>query len=297
MKITPTAVRRVVTDGRALTRARMGLDDTDRTNHPPRQDQILVSMTTFPPRFRSAELTIKTLLRQTVKPDGIIVNLAKDETTGPLPRELEALKERGVTFKQIEQNLKSYNKLLPTLTENQHSTIITADDDVLYPKHWLEQLVISHRRNPYAILGHRGTTILGSRNDLAPYASWPRADTSTPSERIFLTGNGGILYPPSSLPSVTQDHNLIKALCPSADDIWFKAMQLLNGTLAMKISNTSGDFPVIRRAQSISLRAVNVEQGVNNQLFRNVFDHFELWPALRAPFKTHQSGDVIEGYS
>ena len=71
-------------------------------------------------------------------------------------------------------------------------------------------------------------------------------------------------------------------LCPTADDIWFKAMALLAGTPTRRVSGSTTDFPTLRRAQRHSLRAVNVGQGHNDSQFRAVMDHLDLWDALDA---------------
>lgn len=46
----------------------------------------------------------------------------------------------------------------------------------------------------------------------------------------FLTGGAGTLFPPHSLPNEVLNKEKNMELCPYADDVWFKAIAILNGT-------------------------------------------------------------------
>jgi len=181
----------------------------------------------------------------------------------------------------VKENDRSYKKLLPALDTFPNDTIVTADDDVLYPRWWLEELLAAHAKSPSMILGHRAVRIQMTSSGLTPYVKWPRADRSTPASEVFLTGVGGILYPPHSLPAQTHDLHLIRSLCPGNDDIWFRAMSLLQGTHVGVITNEVRDFPsTLRRTASLGLASSNVFQGENDRQLKAVFDHFDLWGRL-----------------
>ena len=51
-----------------------------------------------------------------------------------------------------------------------------------------------------------------------------------PSFLNFLTGVGGVLYPPNSLHQDILSQEGFSSLCPNADDIWFWAMAVLADT-------------------------------------------------------------------
>jgi len=48
--------------------------------------------------------------------------------------------------------------------------------------------------------------------------------------RLYPVGCGGVLYPPKSLYKDVTDYEIAARLAPAADDIWFWAMALVNGT-------------------------------------------------------------------
>ena len=58
---------------------------------PSRQQKIIVSLTSYPKRFRYLHLTVKSLLLQTVKPDKIILYLGDDARDVPLPEALAGI--------------------------------------------------------------------------------------------------------------------------------------------------------------------------------------------------------------
>jgi hypothetical protein len=246
-------------------------------------DEVVVSLTTFPARIDSLWKTLESLYGQSVAPGKIILNLSADEFPHKeMPSSLNKYLALGLEVDFSEGNMRSYKKLIPAVLAHPARTIVTADDDVVYPRRWLEKLVAAHRSAPSAIIGHRGTEIIFSGNAPAPYVDWPAARKQTPAERTFLTGMGGILYPPGSMPEMVTDVALAQELCPTADDIWFKAMSLLAKTTVIRILTERGDkFVTVREAQKSALRSVNVTQSANDKQFARVMDHFGLWGALR----------------
>lgn len=250
-------------------------------------EDVVVSLTTYPARIAIVWKTLETLYRQSVKPGVVVLVLSREEFPNEkLPDSVLKYKAQGLRIIFVEGNNRSYKKLIPTLQEFPDNIIVTADDDVLYPSSWLGDLITAHRERPGHIIGHRGTVISGEGKSVDPYVTWPQANTQSSSSRVFLTGMGGILYPPSSLPiDTTSNMELAMRLAPTADDIWFKAMALFAGTTVSKVSDSLGDFMTVRAAQRTSLREVNVSQHQNDSQFRAVMDYFDLWGNLDSPVK------------
>lgn len=242
---------------------------------------VVVSLTTFPARIGHVGATLESIFRQSTAPAHIMLVLSSDEFSNQrLPPEVEAFRERGLRVVFQPGNTRSYKKLVPALHEFPDKVIVTGDDDVIYPRTWLEELLVEHKKRPHHVLGHRGTLIISDSGRAEPYLKWPRALRDSPSPRVFLTGMGGILYPPGSLANQVTDMDLAMTLCPTADDIWFKAMQLLAGTPTAKISDSSGDFPALPSGLISALNQTNVGQLQNDTQFAAVMDHFGLWGKL-----------------
>ncbi|MCC9205439.1 hypothetical protein [Arthrobacter sp. zg-Y769] len=243
---------------------------------------LVVSLTSYPPRIGMLWKTLETIFRQSITPSAVVLALSAEEFPGRrLPSSITRYIDRGLRISFVDRNIRSYKKLIPAMLEFPEKIIVTADDDVLYPRHWLRELVAAHRTMPAHIVGHRGTVIQVVEENVQPYVTWPQADMRSAPHRVFLTGLGGILYPPHALLDYpTLDMDLAMRLAPTADDIWFKAMSLLANTPVSKVSDGNGDFLTVRSLQKFSLRSTNVLAGRNDVQFRAVIDYFGLWRRL-----------------
>lgn len=238
---------------------------------------VIVSLTSFPARIDKAWIAIETIFQQTMPPAKVVLVLAEQEFPNRhLPRMIRQQQQRGLEILWVKRNSRSYIKLLPTRAAYPDARIVTVDDDLFYRPCTLEQLVSVADENPGAIIGQRGWVIAGERARLEPYINWVQADRSTPSGWVFLTGVGGVLYPPGTLDEGHLfDIDLAEELCPTADDIWFWAMAKLSGTPLICLGN-NGTRSVRRLQASPRLETINREGGENDVQLQNVIDHFDL---------------------
>jgi hypothetical protein len=173
-------------------------------------------------------------------------------------------------------NKRSYKKLLPVLKLHPDAVVLTADDDVLYWRSWAYKLEMASQRFPGCIVGTRGSRISAIHGTARAYSSWPSGPPDVEGHSVFLTGRGGILYPPFSLDVRVHDWETASRLCPSGDDIWFKAMATLAGVKAVRI-NTGREYPSNGASQRDALWTRNLSQNENDVAFKAVVDHFDLW--------------------
>lgn len=159
-------------------------------------------------------------------------------------------------------------------------TIVTADDDLLYPRDWLYGLVEQSQKTPEHVIVYRAWFLqLESQRKLRPYRDI--MDDAYGGDRasfnILPTGNAGILYPPGSLHEQVTDTDLMMRLCPGADDIWFKAMTILNDVKSRRVG-TENAMPQERKIKGPKLWDRNKQD--NDTYLRNVFEHFNLYDLL-----------------
>ena len=194
---------------------------------------IIVSLTSFPERMYEIHFTLYSLLNQSFKPEKVILWLAEEQFPNreeDIPQKVLNLKENGLEIEWCE-NIKSYKKLIPALKKYPEKSIVTADDDLFYEKNWLEKLVKTHQIYPNCVIANRSHVIKFSNGQIAPYKKWKKSVNSPkPSYLNFLTSGGGVLFPPNSLYKDVLNEELFLSLAPNADDIWFWAMTVLNGT-------------------------------------------------------------------
>jgi len=241
---------------------------------------VIVSLTTTAARLRTVSLAVETLLRQTLRPQRVILWLSDQFHSADLPTALRRQQRRGLEVR-FRRDLRSFTKLIHALREHPASVIVTADDDKFYPRDWLQRLRESYRRLPEFVHCHRAHgMILGVGNTLKPYLEWNFRSPGQigPSLELFPTGVGGVLYPPGALhPEVFNSDAFLK-LCPTADDVWFKAMSLLNRVPCVKVAPESDDFPNIHGSQTRALCRQNWRDGTYDLQIRAVFQEYDLLP-------------------
>lgn len=207
-----------------------------------RNPKIIVSLTSFPPRIPYIHKTISSLLHQTLKPDMVILWLAKEQFLNgenDLPEELLKLKQYGLTIKWC-SDLKPYKKLVPALKEYPDDIIITVDDDIYYDRNMVELLYKSYLKEPDYIHCHRCTKIY-YKNAKIKAKGGGKKYYKKPSFANKLVGVGGVLYPPHSLYKDITNEKLFMELAPTNDDIWFWLMAVMNNKRMKVINNNISD--------------------------------------------------------
>lgn len=135
---------------------------------------LILSMTTFSARFDAVWKTLHSLSQQTVKPARVLLVVAEaDYLSASTHPSISPYLGLGVELIADHGDRRSYKKLLPALERYPDSTVVTVDDDVLYPRTWLELLVSTSYKNPNYIVGRRGTRIVLNGGDLGKYSEWP----------------------------------------------------------------------------------------------------------------------------
>ena len=217
--------------------------------------QLIVSLTSYPARFASLHLVLRSLLSQTVRPDQVVLWLDEgDEAT--LPAAVTDL--AGVEIK-ICPNWRSYKKIVPSLRDNPGAHLVTADDDIYYARDWLEMLV---RHADAGVVCHRAHRItLNGAGLPKSYEDWQRnLDAPDCSSLIFPTGVGGVLYAPGVFHPDICDPDIFMQLAPAADDVWLYWMHRLAGSQPRKIG---GRFRITEwpGTQAQNLRSSNLAGG------------------------------------
>lgn len=233
---------------------------------------VIASMTTYPPRIKSAWISIETLLRQTVRPVKLLLVLSIEEfPTQKLPFRIRAQTRRGLEILWIDRTSGSYDKLIPVRKAFPGATIVTFDDDKHFPSVILEKIYAASRLHPDSVIGSRGWVIRDDDGQIRYGSNWLRAEPGSKGRHLFMPGGNGCLYPPSSLSPTVDDIALALDLCPTADDIWFWfAAQQARSTLyclGMKAHRSVGS-----QRKSPALAEVNESQ--NEVQFNKMKERF-----------------------
>ena len=256
------------------------LNDLYGLNDENRDFCITVSFTTFPARIKSAMYVIDSMLRQTLKPDRILMVLVSSEiaSRNELPEEYKCLERRGLSIVFTDENLKPHNKYQYAMLNFPNDIIITVDDDILYSDDLIETLFTSYKKYPHAVSAMRAHRMLFRNNTLLPYNDWGFESmyTKIPTFDLFATGVGGILYPPKCMAKKQEllfDTAAIRRTCLENDDIWLKLIQLLCDTPTVISSQTPPRILIVPSSQKSSLQSANVDDNRNDIILRDVM-HF-----------------------
>jgi hypothetical protein len=138
---------------------RRGVDELDaRCAANPRRSDLVITMTTLPSRIARMELTVKSLLRQSVGAAAIRINVPyesrRENVAYVIPPWLERL--RSVTIVRCE-DYGPATKLIPTLLDSAPGArLLVVDDDRVYHPHLVEQMTARSDAHPDAAIAASG---------------------------------------------------------------------------------------------------------------------------------------------
>jgi hypothetical protein len=249
----------------------------------PRERKVIVSLTSYGRRVsKNLCVTIWSLLKQTYKPDAVILWLDKDKWDDEkLPECIKKMQKQGLTVKYC-KDIRSYTKLVPALQEFPNDLIITVDDDLYYKSSTIQKLVEAYEQNPNRIYAHRAhRPLLDNNGKLMPYNDWELAIGSTETQPVFLTGCGGVLYNGNLLHKDVTNEELFMKLSPRADDVWFYFMSVLKKTPTVVVPRKQCVYIPLDNFYQLfhheaRLAASNCKESQNDIQIKNVMQHYNL---------------------
>ena len=281
-RIKPQDCYTILLRWKAMRMERMLLRREDRykVNNIPRNKKIIVSLTSYPARFESLHLVIRSMLLQTMAPDEIILYLDNDDVVEKVPESLEGLKEYGLKIEWRPGRIKPHKKYYYAIQEHPNDIIITVDDDCLYPDDLIECLYKTHLQFPDCVVARRARKIsFGKDKKIKSYNQWYLIGVKKgkPSLSLVATGVGGVLYPPHCMHQDMFEQELFLKLAPQTDDLWLKIMQIKVGTKVV----TCGWKSVHKRAlipgtQEQALSYDNVLNNKNDECVRKLMRYYQL---------------------
>lgn len=218
--------------------------------------QVDVSLTSFGPRIQaSVWKTIETIGRGVVRPRRVILWL--DEAARPAA--LQRLEKRGLEIRSC-PNYGPHKKYFPYVeSESLDVPLVTADDDVFYPRHWLATLLSI--RQPRVVVCHRARIRIDG-----PYSSWPMCETTQASDRVFATGFGGVLYPPEVLMALRDRGAAFLDVCPLSDDFWLHFAAASSGCAVRQVTSTAAYWWPNLKWSNTGLWGDNILGGGNDRI-------------------------------
>jgi hypothetical protein len=127
-------------------------------------------------------------------------------------------------------DLLSFKKIIPALSNYPEADIVTADDDEYYWPDWLKELIAAAERFPGSVVAHRLHKMVFNEKGIRPYRDWPRIiGDQIEDPHNFAVGCLGVFYPAGCFHPEVLNRDAFAQLCPKADDIWLYWMVRRNG--------------------------------------------------------------------
>ena len=253
---------------------------------------IIVSLTSYPARIGTVNQTIESLLKQSLKPDKLILWLAPEQFPNKetdLPQELLDLQDQGLTIGWY-HDIGSYKKLIPTLRKYPDAIIVTADDDNIYERDWLKKLVEGYQQFPHDVQCHRVTKFF--HEDRWRTIKGGHDYYGKGSFLNEVVGLGGVLYPPHCFYRDILDEELFMRLAPTNDDQWFWIQAVLNGVRVRVVNSPIIKANYIPGTQENGLAKINNE---GENLFWKDFDRLiAYYPQIKKMFISERKREKLK---
>lgn len=260
-----------------------------------RPAKIVVSLTSFPGRIHLVHKTIQTILIQSEKPDFVELWLAKEQFPNrekDLPQELLDLVQFGLEICWC-MDIRSFKKLVPSLSKNPDSIIVTADDDVYYSPDWLERLYTSYLKDKNSIHCHKATKFSYVQGKFDAIGGG-KAYYQGSSFLNKLVGVGGVLYPANSLDEEVKKSELFTMLAPTNDDIWFWFMAIRAGT-KIKVVNGNHPKPVDVYGSQDTIKLTDINDN-GDMLFWSQFNNLiNYYPDIKNTLISEMDNEQLRG--
>ncbi|MFD5277258.1 hypothetical protein ACFWIX_06810 [Pseudarthrobacter sp. NPDC058362] len=233
---------------------------------------VVVSMTTHGERIHTVSIALESIASGRVRPRRLLLWLDSEALMADRPAAVRRLESRGLEV-LLTSNYGPHTKYYPYVAGTDHHTLplVTADDDIIYPRSWLDLLIRAHHADPEAVHGHWVNVMQVRASRVVPYSDWRRARDTGAAGGNFALGVSGVIYPPAMLEELRRQGDGFLAAAPGADDIWLHRTALRAGIPVRQVRTAPRHFPIIPGSQESSLMAENVGNRRNDFLITGLY--------------------------
>lgn len=243
----------------------------------PEKYQLIVSMTSYPGRFKYVPEVVNSILKNSMKPHKFCLCIYKDDEKFLTKDIKQLISTNKIELIIADENLRPHCKYYYTMKKYKNHPIITIDDDLMYDVDTVKSLYDSYIKYPTCISARRVHKILYENKVATDYGRWTKEYTkdTKPNKNLIATGVGGVLYPPDILKI---DEILLEDInkCLLADDIFLKWREDRLRVLTVWVKNTKlNGFKINEAANSsTALFRVNCNKNKNSEYLK-IFKLYE----------------------
>ncbi len=227
---------------------------------------VVVNLTSFGHRIDLVFYAVESIAAGRIRPESLILWLDDEAALSHPPATLRRLQRRGLSIRAC-PDFGPHKKQYPYALTRPALPLVAADDDVLYPRTWLAELLGAAAQHPHDVVGHRAHTITFDNGHVAPYAQWVATTGTEASFRTLCTGVSGIYYPVALLDALRSEGDVFMRVAPRADDLWVFSVAVRQGIRARQVGPQQAEYPAIPGSQRGTLYRQNVIDGGNDAQF------------------------------
>ena len=239
-----------------------------------RDFNYILSLTSHPARFDALALSLPELLKQTLQPSEIILNIARGDIA-QLPQSVRDLAATGSILINECADLGPGKKLIPTLKRYPGVPIIVVDDDLTLRRDLTLQLMLEHQLYPEAIIASRVHRVTYAQNgSLEPFSAWEKGvdEVAGPSLDLLATSGAGTLFPAGALHPDALDEARYIELAFHTDDLWWFIHGRRNGTSVRRLPGAR-PLEFIPQTQEVGLWQTG-NKDRNDFNLKAIIDHY-----------------------
>ncbi|WPB58899.1 hypothetical protein [Xylophilus sp. GOD-11R] len=192
-------------------------------------EDTVVSLTTYGPRLEAVDAAIFSILQGSVRPSKLIL-VVNEELPLSVAHRLQRFEKYGLEVLRSE-DIGPHKKYHPVVERGlpAHVSLVTADDDIFYGRHWLRDLRNMHLAHPEDVICGWAKRIVIKNDAIAGYHDWVDVVGMEAATHHFAIGCAGTLYPPSMVAALKAAGKDFLRCCPRADDVWLHATAVRTG--------------------------------------------------------------------
>lgn len=233
----------------------------------------VVTVTTHGARIERAYIALESIARGRVRPARVMLWLDDEAIFRALPASLRRLERRGLEVVLDLNSYKVHTKYYPYVksVDNHVTPMVTADDDVLYPREWLSALQSEHARFPDDVICFRAHRIPVVGDALGPYKTWTPCNDGHAGIANLGTSVSGQLFPAPVVNAIKARGDAFRVLVPDADDLWLHVCTVEEDVATRQIGRQSITFPYVPGSQAAGLYLQNVWNGGNDDAVARIY--------------------------
>ena len=250
-------------------------DNYSNVNKLKRETKIIVSMSAEEEDFGNLKYTLFSVFNQKIAPDNVVLWISDKYELSDLPYSVTRYIKNGLDVRFV-NDIGTFTKILYALKEFEDCIIVTADENIYYPKNWLAKLYLSYISCPNDIHAHSVADVMCKGDKLDSVTKWKKfAGMEKAGYNYFPLETGGVLYPPNCFIREISREDIYRKKLKTSWDIWSWIIALMSDRKIRLVKSHIKNFTTVNIFKS--LKKYNHYTGRTNITDKQLTQLFEYY--------------------